>query len=207
MNEVPPPPRVARFALSTLLLVTAIVALSITVVLLYRELVPLREEVARLRDEVGELNIEDPGRLHAIRVDTKDELEWKWRIWVPEGAGYRVRVSGGEVSSAGFPGDGGTLYLREPGEHVIRYLIRRDPPDNRWTGTLHTRSGSVGGDDHPWVEWGSQTSTGGGVGPSTESFDPGQRVEIIRFRVSQAKSSAAIEDPSAGFLIWLEPEK
>ena len=67
----------ARYSLLTLVLATTIVALSITVVMLYREADPLRKEVARLRNEVGELNISDPSKLHAIRIDTSNELEWK----------------------------------------------------------------------------------------------------------------------------------
>jgi hypothetical protein len=185
--------------------VTAIVALSVTVAMLYRELGPLREEVSRLRNEVGELNVEDPTKLHAIRVETDNELEWKWRIWIPEGASYRLRGDGGPVPKEGYPMTGGTMYLREPGEHVIRYQIRRDPRDGRWNGSLHTQTGSVGKDHQPWVEWSSRTSTGSGVGTSTRSYEIDQRVEIIRHRVSQANSSANIEDPAAGFIVWLEP--
>jgi hypothetical protein len=190
----------------TLVLMTTIIALSITVATLYREIGPLREEVARLRNEVGELNVEDPTKLHAIRVNTDRELEWRWRIWIPDGASYRLRAHGGPVPKEGCPHDGGTMYLREPGEHVVRYLIRRDPRDGRWNGSLHTRTGSVGKDHQPWVEWASRTSAGSGVGPSTRSFATDQQVEIIRHRVSEkANSSTDIEDPAAGFLIWLEP--
>jgi hypothetical protein len=206
MNDAAPPARRRlRFSILTLLVATTIIALAVTVVLLYRELVPLRREVARLRDEVGELSIEDPSKLHAIRVDPQSELEWKWRIWIPEGATYQLRNRGGPIPREGFPGDGGTMYLREPGEHVIRYVIRRDPRDNRWIGSLHTRTGSMSGDEHAWVEWGSKTSTAGGIGLSTQSFPPGERVEIIRYRTSQVTSSANIEDPAPGFMIWLEP--
>jgi hypothetical protein len=205
MNDVAPRRKGVRFSLLTLLLITTIVALSVTVVLLYRELVPLRGEVARLRDEVGELNIEDPARLHAIRADSGSDLEWKWRIWIPEGAAYKLRDRGGPIPQEGFPTDGGTVYLREPGEHVIRYVIRRDPRDDRWIGSLETRTGSIGGDEHAWVEWGSKTSTAGGIGASTQSFPTGERVELIRYRTSQASGSADIEDPAPGFMIWLEP--
>lgn len=52
------------------MLVTTIVALSITVVTLYREVRPLRDEVRQLRNEVGRLSIEDPTKLHAIQVET-----------------------------------------------------------------------------------------------------------------------------------------
>jgi hypothetical protein len=206
MDETPRKLKHARFSILTLMLVTAIVALSITVATLYREVGPLRKEVTRLRNEVGELNIDDPTMLHAIRIDTDSELGWKWRIWVPEGASYRLRGYGGQVPKEGYPSQGGTMYLREPGEHVVRYLIRRDPRDGRWNGSLHTRSGSVGKDHQPWVEWSSRTFTGGGVGSSTRSFETDQQVEIIRHRVSEkANSSAKIEDPAAGFMIWLEP--
>ena len=96
------------------------------------------------------------------------------------------------------------MYLREPGEHVIRYLIRRNR-EGRWFGSLHTPIGSVGSDHHPWVEWSSLTSTSGGVGSSTRSYETDEQVEIIRHRVSQANDTANIEDPAAGFVVWLEP--
>ncbi len=205
-DEKPLRPRRVQFSILTILLVTTIIALSISLAMLSHEITPLREEVARLRDEVGELNVQDATLLHAIRVDTENELEWKWRIWLPEGANYRLRAHGGPVPKDGYPSDGGTIYLREPGEYVVRYLIRRDPRDGKWNGSLHTRTGSVGKDHQPWVEWTSRTSASGGVGASTRSFETDQRVEIIRHRVStKAKSSTAIEDPAAGFMIWLEP--
>lgn len=205
-DEPQPRPRRPQFSILTLLLVTAIIALSLSVAMLYHKITPLREEVARLRDEVGELNVGDAKLLHIIRVDTDNELEWKWRIWLPEGASYRMRAHGGPVPKEGYPNDGGTIYLREPGEHVVRYLIRHDPSDGRWYGSLHTRTGSVGKDHQPWVKWASRISAGSGVGSSTRSFETHQQVEIIRHRVSEkANSSTGIEDPSAGFMIWLEP--
>ena len=174
--------------------------------MLYVELRPLRKEVAELRTEVGRLNINDPTKLHVMRVESENDLEWKWRLWIPEGASYALRATGGMVPKEGFPTDGSTMYLREPGEHVIRYVIRRNPRDDQWYGRLHTQNGSVGSDQQPWVEWKSMTSTSGGPGSATQSHEIDQRVEIIRHRVSQAKSSADIEDPAAGFLIWLEPQ-
>jgi hypothetical protein len=207
MSDDPPiARRRARFSLLTLLLVTAIVALSVTVAMLYRELGPLRAEVVRLRNEVGELHVNDPAKLHAIRVETDSELEWKWRIWLPEGATYRLRGEGGPVPETGFPATGGTMYLREPGEHVIRYVIRRDPRDGKWYGSLHAQNGSVGKDLQPWVEWGSRTSTSSGVERRTQSFHPDETVVLIRHRVSQKDSSEKMEKAAEGLMVWLEPE-
>jgi len=194
-----------RFSLITLLLVTTLVALSITVVMLYRELRPLRQEVARLRNEVGELHVADATTLHAIRVESGNELEWKWRIWIPKGTSYRLRGYGGSIPKEGYPTSGGTINFLEPGEQVIRYSIRRDPRDGQWYGTLQTQDASVGKDLQPWVEWPSHRSNAEGVGTSTRAYTAGERVVLIRHRVSQATSSGGIEDPSAGFMIWLEP--
>jgi hypothetical protein len=153
------------------------------------------------------LNVEDPAKLHAIQVDTRDELQWKWRVWIPAGRVYVIRSTGDSVPKEGYPPEGGSIWIREPGEYVIDYHIDRDRRDGKWYGNLKTKAGSVGHDLQPWVSWQSRTSTRGGVSTSTRSFEPDQRFELIRYRISQASSSDKIEDPSAGFMIWLEPSK
>jgi hypothetical protein len=78
------------------------------------------------------------------------------------------------------------------------------------TGSQETTldgTGSAGKDHQGWVEWTTRTSTGGGVSTSRQTFEPGKRVELIRHRVSKVSDSSKIEDPSAGFMIWLEPIK
>ena len=168
----------------------------------------LAKENRRLRDEVGELSIEDKRQMHAIRIPLEsygEWGEWKWRIWIPEGQSYRLRCVGGEIPAEGWPQDGGTIWLRDAGEQVIRYQMRRDATDDQWYGHLYTRGASIGRNHHPWVQWGPSTSTTGGVGTSTRVFQVDQRVELCRHRVSQQDSSDKIEDPAPGFLIWLEP--
>ena len=196
-----------QFSLLSALLLLTIAGMAIVIVQLWREVGPLREEVRRLRDEVGAISVEDATKVYAIRVDTDDDLAWKWRIWLPENRVYVLRSHGEDVPKTGFPPAGGSIWLREPGEHVVVYRIRRDERNSQWYGQLETRTGSVGSDNHPWVEWTSRTSTTDGVGKSTQAFAPNQRVEIIRHRVSQNRDSTKIEDPAAGFMIWLEPTR
>ena len=196
-----------RLSLLSALLLMTIVGLTIVLAQLWREVGPLREEVRRLRDEVGVISVDDPAKVHVIQVDTDDDLEWKWRVWLPENRVYVIRAYGDKVPTEGYPNSGGSIWLREPGEHVIRYQIERDPVSDRWYGELKTPTGSVGNDNQPWVEWPAKTSTSGGVGKSTQSFDPGKRIEIIRHRVSQNRDSRKIEDPTAGFMIWMEPAR
>jgi hypothetical protein len=188
--------------------VTAIVALSVTVALLYREVGPLRQEVRKLRDEVGHLSISDPTKLHAIRVDTSEELTWKWRLWIPEEQGYRLRSYEGEVPKSGYPSSGVTISRLKSGETWIDYRIRSDPKSGKLCGAMRMPGFRAGGDSHDWVQWPRKRSTLDGVTSSTHVFVPGQTVELIRLRVSKDAASAQdIEDPAAGFMIWLEPIK
>lgn len=196
-----------RISLLAALLLMTIVGMAIVLVQLWQEVEPLRAEVRRLRDEVGELFVDDPKKVHAIEIDTKDELTWKWRVWIPENSVYVVRCSGENVPKEGFPPDGGTIWLREPGEQVLVYRIRRNPRNDNWYGGLEAGSSRVSKNDHPWVKWSRQSSTSEGVGDVTRAFELGRRIELLRHRVSQVNDSSKIEDPAAGFMIWLEPSK
>lgn len=206
-------PRRLRVSLLTLMLLMTIAALAIGLVVVGRNNRRLEEanqslavENRRLRDEVGELSIDDPKKLYAIRIETDSYLDWRWRIWIPKGRTYRLRCVAGEVPAEGRPQErGGTIMLYDDGDQVIRYQIRRDPRDGKMYGSLSVPGASVSKDEHAWVEWGSWTSTTGGVGTSTCAYPPDKTIELCRHRVSQANSSSGIEDPSAGFLIWLEP--
>lgn len=201
-----PTKRRARFSLLTLVLVTTIVALAIAVGMLYREVAPLRAEVKRLRAEVGELDVRDKSKIHAIQVPSGSKLEWKWRIWIPEGVSYQMRAVGEDVPQEGFPEFGGTTYLREPGEQVIRYVIERDPKRGGWAGKLVYDGGSLGSDEQPWVEWSSWSAGGHGVGDSTKVFEPGERILIARRRYTNENDPPKSPyDPLPGFMIWLEP--
>jgi hypothetical protein len=165
----------------------------------------LETEIRRLRDDFGELSIEDESRFHAIGIPTNNKLEWAWRIWIPEGHSYRVRSFGEKISKEGFPQGGNTITISEPGEHIVRYRIRRDPRNSVWWGEIEANYSILGGYEQPWVEWKTTASTTGGVSTTTQDFAPDERVELARHRVSQVRSSDKIEDPAPGFLIWLEP--
>lgn len=67
---------------------------------------------------------------------------------------------------------------------------------------------SVGSSQQDWVKWKRRVGTGEGVSYTTKVDEPGKEIVLARERVSQAATnSSKIEDPSAGFMIWLEPTK
>ncbi len=212
-NSDDPKSSVTRFTLRTLLMAITIAAMAMSLIVMYlnnRDLMlrnhTLAKENRRLRDELGSLTVDDVTQLHAIETSSGEQFDWTWRVWIPEGKEYRLRGEGGQVPKAGWPEYGGTMYLRDPGEHVIHYRISRDPRDGKWYGKLLTRGGSVGGDHHQWVEWQSSTSTTSGVGTVTVAFseDNDSVVELCRHRVSQKDSTGEIEDLAEGFVVWLE---
>lgn len=204
--EASPPRRRLRFSLQTLLLVLAIAAMGMVIWQMYAELVPMRAELRRLRDEVGKLTIEDDALFHAIQVRTHEDLVWKWRIWVPEGAGYTLHHVSETIPKAGFPKAKSMITLVKPGEQWVEYRITRDDRTGEWMDRVSTSSGWVGGLQQDWAGGGSRVSMSDGVSTSTESFKAGQVVVLERYRVSTtANDSSKIEDPSAGFMIWLVP--
>jgi hypothetical protein len=197
-----------RISLLTALLLMTIIGMTIVIVQLWREVAPLRAEVRALRDETGRLSITNPTQFHAIRVRTDDDYVWKWRVWVPEGREYRINLAAAAIPKTGFPIANGMVTLNQPGESWIEYRISKSPDSDRWSDRLLTPNGSVGGSGPSWVTWKRQTSTGEGVSYNTESMDSGKPIVLARQRVSEkATDSRQIEDPAAGFMIWLEPVK
>ena len=79
-----------RFSLFTLLLVMTVVALTITVILLWREVGPLRAENKRLNEERGTLMLRDRSTFQAIRIPSRFTGEGResYRVFVPEDSLY-----------------------------------------------------------------------------------------------------------------------
>ncbi len=197
-----------RFSLLTGLLLMTVVGMSLVITQLWREVGPLRATVRLLRDEVGRLSIVDPTKPCAIRVRTKDELTWKWRLWIPEGRSFLLKYASQDVPAKGFPAGNGSIRLDNPGETWITYRIAPNVKTGKWMDHLETPSGSVGSSQQDWVSWTRRMGSSEGVGTTTKESKIGEAILLARLRVSQsAPNSADIDDPSAGFMIWLEPIK
>lgn len=85
------------------------------------DVVPLREEVHQLRNELGIFEIEDPSKIHAIRMETDDSSLSKFRVYLPEGARYHVNYAYSDIPEEGVPSVDGTTTTAaiEPGGYVI----------------------------------------------------------------------------------------
>lgn len=204
MSNAQAPSRRPRFSLQTVALLTAIIGLAITVTMMQRDLGPLREENRRLRDEVGELSISDVSRLHAIRAPSQDNLTWKWRLWLPMGHNYAVRIAEGPIPVEGFPKPHGSIFVEGKGEELwVQYRISQSH-SGHWLGSLSSAGGSVGGLRHDWVDWPAKVTAMGGVANTTKAGSADQPLTLMRYRTAQKDSSSDIPDPADGFLVWVE---
>lgn len=195
-----------RLSLLSLLLLMTIVGMAIVIARLWHEVGPLRAEVRKLRDEVGALSIDDPKKVYAIQVRMTPDYVWKWRVWVPEGRSYLLKYAGENIPKAGIPKPNGFITVNKSGETWVQYNISPEAAATRWAGSLQTPGGSVGGASQDWVKWKRQVSSGESVVHTTKEFEPDKVIVLARHRVSEnAASSNQIEDPSGGFMIWLEP--
>lgn len=204
-----------QFSLQTLALLTAIIALGVTVGMMYRELGPLREEVRRLRIEAGVLDITDASRVHAVRVETYQRKAWKWRVWCPEGRRVFVKVSTANIpkqtsgTQQKLPVTHGWLELNrhslEGAEAEVSLALDRD-----LDGTVHVilREGraikfvQVPENARGWLRRGSPCTYSFPALSRTITSVPDQPLELLKIIAvsgSTATSSAGVD----GIMAWV----
>jgi hypothetical protein len=216
-----------RFSLATLLLLATVVCLGIALWASARrleqvkdELKQFREEIRQYRDELGYPTIQDPENLHVIRMPLEGELQWQWRVYVPEADRFGVTVATGEIPKEGIGGCQGLTAPLRAGVSVIHASIIRD-----YRGVLVFRIERKGGSfkteltgEH--ADWlnspGWNTVVAGSNG--TEMADAGQPLVLLRFRAAEeieidnedgTKSTGWREsdEPTMGLMAWITDSK
>jgi hypothetical protein len=173
------PPRRLRFSLRGFLAMVGVIGLLISNTIAVRELSEIRGENRRLRDELGYLNIDDPSQVHVAAARSQDELQWRWRVYVPEGKQMAVFVQGDQSDTANVATNRVPL---EPGESSLDIAIAARPgggcrfkmtTENRLRGTSGTYEASMPAEISNRLNWQSeviqlradQTFTFGDDGP------------------------------------------
>jgi hypothetical protein len=207
MDDLHPRATVSRhpqFSLLAGFLLMAIVAMTLFIMLLWREVAPLRAKLRQLRDEFGALSVGDPSKFHAIRVESHADFTWNWRVWIPDGQAYELRYVSDDIQPRGFPSVESVLTLHGPDEQWIGHRIRRDPTTGKRVAQLVTQQGTFYGSEQTWIGK-SRSGEIEGLPTTTTVFEPGHTIQVIRCRYSRVDDNSDYDKPGDGFMIWLVP--
>ncbi|MEX2114764.1 MAG: hypothetical protein WD845_16345 [Pirellulales bacterium] len=213
-----------RFRLSTVLLLVTIVALGVAQ---YVAMVRTAEtqalnrrlaaENAKLRAEAGQLEIDDPSKVAALRISDLDELTWRWKVYLPKGNWFISYLTQG-IPREGVT-NGPTAGSIEGGREVLVSATVRKGADGRWvvrTALDGAKIGSTLKESHrliaplinPAPLSGESTDIAGDK--VQESLDPKQPVVLLRLRAHDVVQTASggwehKDDPqsSDGIMVWL----
>lgn len=87
-------------------------------------------EIEHLREQLRLLDVSDASQVHIIALETDDDfndMEWKWRIYVPEGKKFDVHGMVGKITESDFPEEDG-IVLSEvgPGQTELMFRIHQE---------------------------------------------------------------------------------
>ncbi|MCO6044501.1 hypothetical protein NG895_11350 [Aeoliella sp. ICT_H6.2] len=206
------PSRHARFSLRTLLLATVFLAMALAIVVLSWELIPLRAEVQRLRDEAGYLTIEDPTKLHAIRLESESPLVWRWKVWVPAGPGkVWMGAKVGDIPAADqMQVLGGVGTLRHDAQELIVTVAVFQDLDEKWKLSVRfggSQSKRVLTEEQLSAMRDQSSSFGSGVGANTQVCDDEGPLVLLRRRFIpkgvNVEGGEYLKTSGSGILVWI----
>jgi hypothetical protein len=90
-----------RFSLVNAVLLLTIAALAMGLYRNGRQVVPLRNEVAWFHQKFGFFPTPDPSRIYALRSRMKAPGIWQWRVYLPNGKNYELRMFVGQAPDPG----------------------------------------------------------------------------------------------------------
>jgi len=125
-----PTRRLPRFSLLNALLLMTIVALGVSLVVSARRNAQLdglirtvEAENLKYRNELGVIDVQQPGRIHAIQLPPQGDEPVKFRVYLPPGRTYSLKMRANDIPAGGVPEDRRSDIL-QPGEYVISVDIQ-----------------------------------------------------------------------------------
>jgi len=204
----------------------AIVALAISHLQLSSRLRSTTARLDRARTELRQLAVRDPDAISVISLPTSEPLEWRWRVYLPQGHAFRLRSAFHEIPASDvanesqkyddvfFDSRGVPWNTAEPFVFSIRlvwdddkgswYLKMKNPA----RGTL-VRLGTlpawmpIDGRQPPFEDW-TQDIAGNDGTASSHVEHP---LAILRFRKSLHEGLQKKEvnpAPCTGMMFWIE---
>lgn len=204
-----------------MLLLTALIAVTISHVQTSSHLSRVKAELTALRNDVTVLDADDESMIHAIALPTYGPMQWRWKIQLPKDGSYCLRYALDQIPESSLslksqaiedafldsyakPLQGGVPFTFDVG-------IFKDAND---TWQFQTDNGPRGSRipirNHPaWLD--AKTTVGWGstvFGTNqTVSADRDSPLVLLRHRKSKTLPGGALTvdmAPAEGLLIWIE---
>ncbi len=223
--------KLGRFSLATLFAVVVFAGLVASLWSANHRLAQVREENIRLmydrdvlRQEIGYLDIgDDTTRMHAIALQPGLEpLTWRWRIYVPPGAGLVLNWGFDEIANEGLHAEYTKVGAHlDEGDQVLTCAIRKDPRDGDWLLVCQSSingsrtSVSLPSGCQPWFT----EQRGGYFADVSERLDrqvtssTSEPLVLLRqreFGPTENSNQVSSEPPDVkrdGILIWIAPRE
>jgi hypothetical protein len=230
------------FSLFSMVLLTTIVALAVGLYASGRrnsELHAVNEQLAAknkdYRNQLGIFEIEDPAKIHSIRVPTESDQPQKCRIYLPPGRKYASYYKANGIPENGVPPRQNAEEL-SPGEYVFSVRIEREKDAKtgeplpyasvrieRKTERHHNATFvGIGEEKNDWIlnkETGEPLFQTSGRSNEVRLSDPSEALVVfiaracrldVRQRDASGKptrwSAPALPGEVDGFMLWIESE-
>jgi hypothetical protein len=201
-----------RFSLRVFFAFVAVSCLLFSQILTSYRLSEANRELWKLRREVGHLEILDPKKIHATRVESWESMTWKWRVCLPPNNSYRFCASR-EVPREGYPNIANLGFVISSSEpFTVTAAVRRDHLGKwiLWFGTPQFNQAlPLSEEDVTWL-MNDPSNFGPGSIPygRTQTYDSDKPLELVRLsEMTHITSKSSNEPPSPtsqGILIWFE---
>jgi hypothetical protein len=159
-----------RFSLASLFLLTALICVTTAYLLQRRESVRKDAEIRQYRIDLGLLDdrttalvIDDATKVHVAALPAPRALQWRWRVYVPPGNQWTVRLEQGRDNAVDFGGSATSTSLDERGEMIIEARLER----------------ALNGKARMVVNWGTEGLTSSVAEKGAEVILHGERVKSV----------------------------
>lgn len=211
-----------RFSITTLLLLTALVAVLVSHFRISAELALTRSKLAAANDDLRQLNIDDDSLVHAVLLPTFGPRQWRWRVFLPAGRRWRLCSSFDQLPESGLPTlvrNHDHIFLNSRNKplaggepFVLGVAVHKNQTD-RWALTFQTldRSTTFPIKQPPaWLEERSSVGwTSRVAGKRASESEPANGpLVLLRHRKAKELPGGAITvdmEPTDGLMVWIEP--
>ena len=172
----------------------------------------LRFALGITHERDGVLDVSDRTKVHVRMMTPHDELQWRWRIFVPPGNTWHIRTSQGEQwdeEQSRYSGGGGGTDLGLDGEFTLEAQVIRDLDGVAFLEIRHCQ----GEGRSRMPEAGVAILRGKGKplrkvlgNMEQQSLDNSGEIELLRWYKESPVSAAASGAPSPGFGISIHLE-